>query len=98
MELDGTWPNASAVSVSGAGVLKIGGPSGQAFGPDVTLRLSGTGGIEIPENKILHVGEFHLNGSDEPLKAGLYGSSRTGGLVRGGYVQVGTLGTLLIVR
>ena len=98
MELDGTWPNASAVSVSGAGVLKIGGPSGQAFGPDVTLRLSGTGGIEIPEDKILHVGEFYLNGSDEPLKAGLYGSSRTGGLVRGGYVQVGILGTLLIFR
>ena len=98
MELDGTWLNASAVSVSGAGVLKIGGPSGQAFGPDVTLRLSGTGGIEIPENKILHVGEFHLNGSDEPLKAGLYDSSRTGGLVRGGYVQVGILGTLLIFR
>lgn len=98
MELDGTWLNASAVSVSGAGVLKIGGPSGQAFGRDVTLRLSGTGGIEIPEDKILHVGEFYLNGSDEPLKAGLYGSSRTGGLVRGGYVQVGILGTLLIFR
>ena len=98
MELDGTWLNASAVSVSGAGVLKIGGPSGQAFGPDVTLWLSGTGGIEIPENKILHVGEFHLNGSEEPLKAGLYGASRTGGLVRGGYVQVGILGSLLIFR
>ncbi len=98
MELDGTWLNASAVSVSGAGVLKIGVASGQAFGPTVSLRLSGTGGIEIPENKILHVGEFYLNGSDEPQRPGLYGSAQTGGLVRGGSVQVGEVGTILMFR
>ena len=98
MELDGTWLNASDVSVGGAGVLKIGVASGQAFGPMVSLRLSGSGGIEIPENKILHVGELYLAGSDEPRKPGLYRSAQTGGLVRGGSVQVGDVGTLLIFR
>ena len=98
MELAGTWLNASSVSVSGAGVLKIGVASGKAFGKDVTMRLSGAGGIELPAGRFQHVGALYLDGSDEPAEPGVYKASNTHGLVRSGEIHVGEFGTVLIFR
>ena len=97
LQLDGTWRNASEVSVSDTGVLKVTSPE-KPFGPNVTMRLSGAGGIELPSGAVQRVGELYLNGSEAPARPGTYTAANTGGLVRSGSVVVGMKSTALIIR
>ena len=97
LEFANTWRNASEVAVSGTGVLKVSAEKG-AFGPNVTMRLSGAGGIELPSGAVQRVGELYLNGSEAPARPGTYTAANTGGLVRSGSVVVGMKSTALIIR
>lgn len=97
LELNNTWHKASEVAVSGTGTLRL-GAGGRVFGPQVVMRLSEEGALELPADRVQRVAELYLDGSDTPVRAGLYTAANTRGRVRSGTVLVAGAGMCVIVR
>lgn len=100
VELVGSWPNATKLTVTGDGCLKL--TKAKQFGKQVELHLGGSGRLEIPEGVVLKVAALYLPDPDDPsveklMPVGPYSSTETGGRIVGGSVFAGKAGMIVIV-
>lgn len=88
----GSWATASAVSVSGTGILAA---KNGVFGKETAISVDTTDGaaIEIPAGQKVRCGSLTVNGT--PVNDGVYSGT---GVTGGGSLLVGQQGILIIVK
>ena len=87
-----SWKNASAVKVSGTGVLTV--PDGKVFGKGAAMTIDTAEGasVEIPVGQVLRVASLTVDGT--PVKGAYKGAGVTGG----GEIFAGKPGLVLFFR
>ncbi|MBQ2631406.1 MAG: hypothetical protein IJG13_17145 [Kiritimatiellae bacterium] len=98
---NGSWRNATNVTVSGTGRLVV--AKAKTFSSDASMAIADSGVVEIPAGTMLRVASLTVDG--EPVPAGVYGSSESsanktysGHFAGAGSLAVGKFGLMLIVQ